>query len=516
MRVEQKTNVKKNVNRLFFVILALVLQVAWIVFLVQAVNKYSTIISLVTSLLAFCIALRIYVGSQGKFSDAAFKMPWIIVILALPVLGLSLYFLLGYPGLTRKMQRRYARAHREVAEDVGREELPEGLEEQDSWLAGQAGYLYAYGRYSLYENTDVTFYSETTEAFEAQLAELEKAEHFIFLEYHAVEEAQAFERLKDVLARRAAAGVEVRLFYDDVGSITFLKNDFDERMEALGIHCRVFNRLMPRINVFMNNRDHRKIMVIDGRVGFTGGYNLADEYFNITHPYGYWKDTGIRLEGDAVRSMTGMFLEMWNMVERTDFDYSLYLPKYAYHAREKGFVLPYADGPLTKEPLGENIYLNLIHHAKHTLYIGTPYLIISDEMVRALGLAAKRGVDVRVVTPGIPDKKLVYQMTRSYYEVLIRSGVRIYEYTPGFLHEKQFYCDGETAIVGTINLDFRSLYHHFENAVLFTAFEAVDRVGDDFAQLFRASEEVTEKYRSPRSSFMSLGYCILRLFAPLM
>ena len=351
---------------------------------------------------------------------------------------------------------------------------------------------------------------------EDELAELKKAEHFIFMEYHAIEQAESFERILNVLKDRTAHGVEVRIFYDDVGSIGFINHDFRKRMEENDIACRVFNPIIPVLSVFMNNRDHRKITVIDGKVGFTGGYNLANEYFNITHPYGHWKDTGIRLEGDAVKSLTVMFLEMWNAVKKTDQDYQKYLPETDYQAKQDGFIQPYVDSPLDDEHVGESVYMNLIAHAKKEIYFTTPYLIITDEMNRALGLAAKRGVDVRIVTPGIPDKKLIYKVTRSYYAGLVRQGVRIYEYTPGFIHAKQCVCDGEAATCGTINMDYRSLYLHFENGAFLYNCDAVKEMRKDFEHIFAESTEVTEKYKSGRSAVLRGTQCLLRLFAPLM
>ena len=325
------------------------------------------------------------------------------------------------------------------------------------------------------------------------------------------------------MARKAAEGVEVRILYDDVGCIGFLDKSFIDRMNAIGVQCRVFNYVVPFLNIFMNNRDHRKIMIIDGKVGFTGGYNLADEYFNITHPYGYWKDTGVKLTGRAVQSFTMMFLEMWNVMGQADTDYEKYL-KTSQEGTEdgnvqkaSGYVQPYADSPLDGEPVGENVYLNLIKTAKKRLYVATPYLIISDEMTRELGLAAKRGVDVRVFTPGIPDKKIIYGVTRSYYSGLVRQGVRVYEYTPGFLHAKQMLCDGDTATVGTINMDYRSLYHHFENGVWMHGCDAIRDIETDFDKLLQDSEEVTDKYRDGRKNMAVRGWqCIMRLIAPLL
>lgn len=510
MRTEAKT--KNSVGRLIYAFLSFLLQIIWSVTMALWLNNYSTVISLLFTLVAVVVVMRIYCG-QG---NAAFKMPWIISILAFPVLGLSLYLLFGHREATRGMRRRFERISPEIIRALKQEpEVLKKLESRNFGVANQCRYLCNYGKYPLYNNTDVVFYSEASDAFEAQLEELKKAERFIFMEYHAIEEAQAFGRLKEVLAECVQKGVEVRLIYDDVGSIGFIDAAFVKRMEAVGVQCLMFNPVTPVFNIFMNNRDHRKITVIDNKVGFTGGYNLADEYFNIVHPYGYWKDTGVKITGEAVESLTAMFLEMWNAMKRTDADYSKYLAIPEYHASEKGFVHPYADSPLDSEYVGENVYLNLIKHAKHYVYIDTPYLIISDEMRRELCLAAQRGVDVRIITPGIPDKKTIYRVTRSYYSGLVSKGVRIYEYTPGFMHAKQVICDGELATVGTINFDFRSLYHHFENGVLLYGYDCIEDIRRDFAATMEASHEVTDDYRSGRKASI-VGHAILRLFAPLL
>jgi cardiolipin synthase len=286
-------------------------------------------------------------------------------------------------------------------------------------------------------------------------------------------------------------------------------------MEKEGIECRVFNPVVPVLRMFMNHRDHRKIMVVDGEVGFTGGYNLANEYFNIVQPYGRWKDAGVRVCGDAVRNFTVMFLEMWNGIKSQDEDFSIFFPETEFHAREHGFVQPYADSPLDQERVGENAYLNLIKTAQDFVYIMTPYLIISDDMGRELALAAKRGVDVRIIIPKIPDKKIVYRVTCSYLGLLAKCGVRVYKYTPGFCHSKVCVADGKAAIVGTINFDYRSLFHHFEDACLFSGVEAVQDVVRDFAETFPECEDVTEQY-SKRSTALRTGECILRFIAPLL
>ena len=495
-----------------FAALGFVIQVVWIIMLCLKLNDYSAAISLGSSVLALCVAFYIY----GKDMNAGFKLPWIIAILAFPVLGLCLYFLFGRPGATKHMRQHFEKIDADLEGTLVQDEnVLKNLEATDFAVANQARYLWKCAGYPAWQNTDVEFHKTAEEGLEAQKRELRKAKKFIFMEYHAIEESSAFLELKEILVQKAKEGVEVRVFYDDVGSFVFINKDFIKRMEAVGIQCRVFNPMHPFLNIFMNNRDHRKITVIDGKVGFTGGYNLAEEYFNRTHPYGYWKDTGIMLTGDAVRNLTVMFLEMWNAVRKTDMDYDKYLPKVEYTAKEQGFVQPYADSPLDHETTGENVYMNLIKNAKHEIFFTTPYLIITDEMSRELRMAARRGVDVRIVTPGIPDKKMVYQMTRSYYSELARNGVRIYEYTPGFIHAKQCVCDGESATVGTINMDYRSLYLHFENGVLMYHYDAVAEIRKDFEDIFAASTEVTEKYNGRKSVPARMGRGVLRLFSPL-
>lgn len=513
MRTEAKSNVKNSIGRLVFVLLSVLIQVGWIVFLVMKLNEYYSGISIITSILALVVVLRIY----GMEMNSAFKMPWIILILLFPVMGLCIYFVFGHPNVTRKMRHRFEQIDSELESKLSQDSsIIKEIEEENYPIANQMRYIKDYGKYPVYSNTDVEYYLDAADGLKAQKEEMEKAEHFIFMEYHAIEESASFLGVMEILAKKAKQGVDVRIFYDDIGSIGFINTDFIKRMEAQGIKCRVFNPIFPILNVFMNNRDHRKITVIDGKVGFTGGYNLADEYFNITHPYGHWKDTGIKLTGDAVRSLTVMFLEMWNVSKKTDEDYDRFLPSISYKAKENSYVQPYADSPLDNECMGENVYLNMIKNAKREIYFITPYLIISDEMNRELGLASKRGVDVRIITPGIPDKKVIYEVTRSYYARLVESGVKIYEYTPGFIHAKQCVCDGESAVIGTINLDFRSLYLHFENGVYLYGVSAVDEMRNDFKQTLKVCENVSEKYKNGRSAVLRGRQCILRLLAPLL
>ena len=511
MKSERQTDIKSSTGRVVFVGISVLLQVAWVIGLFLWLNSYFAVISACTTVLALLMAVRIY----SKPQNAAMKIPWIILLLVAPVLGICLYLLCGRTGANRRMRRRFERVMKSLEGTLTQDPaVAKALEEQDLAVANQARYLRSCG-FPVYRNTDVEYYSTAEEGIAAQKEELKKAERFIFMEYHAIEDSVSFREIEAILVEKARQGVEVRLFYDDMGSIGFINPAFVRHMRAQGVQCRVFNPLMPVANVFMNNRDHRKITVIDGRVGFTGGYNLADEYFNLVHPYGHWKDTGIRLAGDAVRSLTVMFLEMWNAMEATDVNYAAYLQPVHDQAQETGFVLPYSDSPLDNERVGEFTYMNIIKNARQYLYVMTPYLILDDEMQLELSLAARRGVDVRIITPGIPDKKLVYKATRSYYEALVKNGVRIFEYTPGFLHAKMMLCDDEVATVGTINLDYRSLYLHFENGVYLYRCSAIRGIQADFETTFPLCREMTRKYRD-RSAPKRLGECLLRLVSPLL
>ncbi|MGN0318646.1 MAG: cardiolipin synthase [Lachnospira sp.] len=516
MRTELKTSVKNSAGRLFATILFALLQILWLISMSIFLNGYSTLATLVFSIIAIIIVLKMY-GDDSV--NSSMKMSWIVLILPFPILGLGVYLVFGRSLVTKGMRTRFATIDKELSPKFdSNDDILKKIDSMDTGIANQFRYIKNYGGYPTYDNTDIDFYADATQGLEAQIQAIKSAKHFIFMEYHAIESAEGFNKLKSALIEKAHEGVEVRIFYDDVGSIFFLNHEFIKEMVAEGIQCRVFNPIKILFNMFMNNRDHRKITVIDGKVGFTGGYNLADEYFNITHPYGYWKDTGIRIRGEAVRSLTIMFLGMWNSIKKTDTDYDKYLDikDFNYEAEVKdNYVAPYADSPLKKEPLAENVYLNILKNAKRYVYIMTPYLIITDEMSRELGLAAKRGIDVRIITPGIPDKKIVYRMTRSYYPRLVADGVKIYEYTPGFCHAKQWVSDDEISVVGTINADYRSLYHHFENAVLTYGHKSAMDVKNDFLVAFKESEDVTGKYIEKASKPKSLGQCILRIMSPL-
>ena len=513
--IETEASVKNGVKRMVFAGIAIILQLLVILFINMRFAEQAEWFAIGTRVLGALIVMYIY----NKRDPSAMKMTWIIVIMALPVFGVTFYMLCGLNRSTHRMRQRY-----QEVDSVLMPTLPDGadalarLEALDERVANISRYLHGMSSYPLYDDTSITYYDDASKGIEAQKEELRKAQHFIFMEYHAIEDAESWRAIQVILEERVRAGVEVRVFYDDMGSIGFVNTDFVKRLEARGIKAKVFNPFAPGLNLFLNNRDHRKITVVDGKVGFTGGYNIANEYFNLTHPFGHWKDTGVRLEGPAVQNLTVAFLEMWNASAEGDQDdtsYLPYLPKVNANPDARGFVQPYADNPMDDVLVGEDAYISVAEYAKDYAWFVTPYLIITDEMEHALSLAARRGVDVRIITPGIPDKKLVYGLTRSYYYNLVRCGVRVFEYTPGFCHCKMSVADDVLATCGTINLDYRSLYHHFENGCLYYGCDAVADTKADFEWMFAQSREVTEQYSDP-AAHMRLWYAILRLASPLM
>ena len=512
--MERKYNRKSNnsIPRIVLVGLSLLVQIGWILLLLLKLNRYYAWISLATGLFSAVVVLKLY----SKPGNTAQKMTWIILILIFPIMGLTLFLMVELLGDPAGTGRRLEEIRGELYPWLRhREEAVDALGQENPAAANTFRYLWNYGGNPASTHTSVSYHAQGKLALEDLKQALEQAERFIFMEYFIVEDGSAFREIREILARKAGEGVEVRLLYDDFGSVGYVNMDFARQLNREGIRCRIFNPALPVLNLFMNHRDHRKMTVIDGKVAFTGGYNLADEYFDRTHPYGHWKDTGLRLEGEAVRTLTATFLELWYITTREREDYRPYL-EVEHTAPGDCLVQPYGDNPLGEERSAENVYLNLAAQAKHTLWFMTPYLIISDEMTRALGLAAKRGVDVRIILPGIPDKKMIYQVTRSYFAGLARQGVRLFTYTPGFCHGKMCVCDGELASIGTSNLDYRSLYLHFENNVLLCGGKAVADMTRDFEETFAFCREVTGEYVSGRGAFLMIWQCLLRLFSPLM
>jgi len=437
---------------------------------------------------AIAIILSIYIINLP--SNPSYKLSWIFLILAFPLIGVVTYLMFG--------GRKVPSALRKTVNDLSIDDIP--LLHQDTLVSDllnhsslsaykQYTYLYKAAEYPIYQNSKVTYFSSGEAKYKDLKQALLSAQHFIFLEYFIVKEGMMLDEIKSILFKKAEEGVIIKLLFDDFG-VMHLPKDFRKEMRSHNIGCEFFNPLRPILAIYMNNRDHRKIAVIDGKVGYIGGINIADEYINRIVRFGYWKDTAIKIEGEAVYSLTVMFLHIYNYVSKETnvfTDYKVDNPIY----HNEGFIQMFSDSPTDEELTSENAHLNLINSAQRYLYIMTPYLIIGHELITALTLSAKSGVDVRIMVPHIPDKKYVFAVTRSNYEILTKNGVKIYEYTPGFVHAKMMIVDDEIAIVGTSNLDFRSYYMHFECGALIVQSPSIKVMLDDFNDTLKQCQEIT-------------------------
>ena len=453
----------------------------------------------------------------GRDGNPAYKIAWIIPILALPVFGVLLYLVFGKNQLSPKEKARmssvseqYEKAMRSVT--AAEPALPEHTDAKRV-----SDYIHRVAATPVFTHTETTYLPVGEAYLKALLAELEKAEKFIFMEYYIIAPGQMWDAIHDVLRRKAKDGVDVRVMYDDFGCMYKLPEGYENTLKAEGIRCCVFNRFVPVLSPRFNNRDHRKICVIDGNVGFTGGINFSDAYINVVQRCGHWLDAGVMLRGGGVYALTAMFLSMWDYTCGVTEDFTRYAPDTALcdSISAPGWVQPFGDTPLDNEPVGETVYLHLINRAKDYVYINTPYLIIDNEMVTALTAAAKSGVDVRIVTPAISDSALVHEMTRSYYETLILAGVKIYEYTPGMVHAKTFISDDCSAVVGTINLDYRSLFLHFECGVWMYETNAVADMKAEYLSELEKSQQITQERCLQQRRGRRIIRAVLRTLAPL-
>ncbi len=504
---------KKILNRLTVVSLALAIQLLILIAVPWHLGNYYYVLSVVFSLLSLVVVSMII----NKESDPAVKLAWIVPILVFPFFGWVIYLLFG-TDIDKNIIQKILRKKAPIISD----KLPssngiiEKISQNDKQLASLMSYTAKNG-FPAYTNTETKYYKSGEEWLPDLLEDLKSAENFIFMEFFIIKEGQMWSEILKILEDKAKAGLDVRIMYDDVGSINQLPSKYYKKLREKGIKCIAFNRFMPFLSIIMNNRDHRKIAVIDGKVGFTGGANLADEYINVTHPHGYWKDAAVRLEGNAVMSLTSLFLEMWNSHSASDKPDSAYKKFVAPQSASPVpcAVQPYGDSPLDNELLSENIYLSIINRASDYLYIFTPYLITDNVVSQALILAAKRGVDVRIVIPGIPDKKAVYQMTVSHSMPLMSHGVTILTYEPGFIHSKCFVSDDSVATVGTVNLDNRSLKIHFECGCIFYGGQVVKDLYSDAVSTFEKCLPLDSK-KKRFGLLRGFWHSLLRLFAPLM
>lgn len=460
------------------------------------------------------IAFLALVNSQV---DPSAKLTWIVVILLFPLFGTVLFWYTKSDFGHRTLKKRY-----EKQLDLTRnalttsQEVTSKLSTEVAELISLSRYLEKSGCHPVFNKTQTTYFSSGESQWEAILAELEKAETYIFLEYFIVEEGTMWGKILEILTQKAANGVDVRLIYDGTCEFTTLPHSYPKQLKALGIATKMFAPVTPFASTHYNYRDHRKILVIDGKVGFTGGSNLADEYINLIQKHGHWKDSAIMLKGEAVKSLSLLFLQMWNLNE-ADPQYEPYLSTPTYQSiKDDGYVIPFGDFPLDAYHTCEMVYIDILNRAERYVHIMTPYLILDGALETAIKFAAERGVDVTLILPGIPDKKAPYALARTHYASLMKAGVKIHEYTPGFVHAKVFVSDDIRGVVGTVNLDYRSLYHHFECAVYLYQTNCLKDIETDFQKTLLQSEEVTLKtYRQTKKGYYLLGL-LLKILAPLL
>ncbi len=503
-----KGKIKKLIFKRSVIVGALIfIQFLFMSFLILSLAKSFIFIYIFLNILS--IATVLYIA--GKTKNPAYKHAWTTLILVIPLFGGIFYLFFGNKKMKYKKERLLA------------ENAPY-KNEDDTLILSQINYLSRFTPLYTVENEDgFSYYKTGEECFSDMIAELRKAKEFIFIEYFIIADGIMWDAIYNILKEKASFGVDVRIIYDDCGCLGLLPKKFNKLMKKNNIKCRAFNPLRPSLAVTMNNRDHRKIMVIDGKTAFSGGINIADEYINEIEKYGHWKDNGIKISGECVKSFTKMFLDMWSLIKEDNEDYSLFLKadkkekseKKEKNEGQKARIQVYCDNPFSDEKTGKNVYLNMITKAKKELYITTPYLILDNELTSALILSAKNGVKIRIVTPGIADKCYVHTQTRSSYLPLINEGIEIYEYTPGFIHSKVFVCDSKIATVGSVNLDYRSLYLHFECGIVMYRLHLIDQIEKDIKKTIKKSRKISAS-DCKRNIFVKIIRSILRIFAPLM
>lgn len=498
---------KMAIKRGMVVILGLLLQISLSLLVYLFFIEHVAIINAIYGIIGFLLVLALIKDSKNY----SYTLPWIIILLLFPLIGTLMYIIIVKNKNRSNVLKNITKSEENSKKYLIQDEKIRNEFKNNSKLR----YLTDFAGYPASKNNDVTYYPLGEQAFEVMLEDLKKAEKFIFFEYFIVDKGKMWNSILEILEEKASKGIDVRVMYDDLGCVTTLPSSYPKELEKKGIKCVIFNHLNPISGVIMNNRDHRKILVIDGKVAFSGGINIADEYININSKYGHWKDNGIRISGDAVWNYTVMFLNIWNSFRNEDEDYQKFKFDFKDKKRENGYVVPYGENPLDEEIIGEDVYLNIINKADKYVYIFTPYLIIDTDMINALNLASKRGVDVRIVIPGIPDKKIVYTLSESYVEPLVKGGVKVYKYTPGFVHAKVFVSDDNVATVGTINMDYRSLYLHFECGCYLENVDVIKDIKDDLINTIAKSHEITKEVATPKL-LKGVLQALLRLVAPLM
>ncbi len=508
--------IKKILGKIFsrnaIIILLLLLQISFFVLTVYTLGEHFYFIYLF--LIILDVVLVIYIANKDE--NPSYQLAWIITISVFPLFGgLTYVFVKRSQHFSKKISKIYV-AHTKNYLIQNNDTLHE-LEKHSDSNANLAKYVIKYGPYPVYSHTLSEYFSLGELQFDALVNELNKAENFIFMEFFIISEGYMFDAISEILIRKAKEGVDVRLMYDGIGTgMLSMSGKAFKKLKANGVKCKVFNPFTPLLSSVQNNRDHRKTIVIDGETAFNGGANLADEYINKKERFGHWKDTAIMVKGEAVWNYTVMFLQLWDFGEKSRADYEQFIPKtYSFlEYPSDGFVQPFSDSPLDNEQVGKMVYMDLINNASKYVYITTPYLVLDHEVLTALELAAKKGVDVIIITPHIPDKWYIHHIAWNTYPDLIKTGVKIYEYTPGFIHAKSCIADGKNAVIGTINLDYRSFYLHFESAAILYGCSTIADMKRDFDETLAISQKITLEDCKKRPFIKKISGSILKMFSP--
>lgn len=505
-------------SRTLLIILMILVQIAVLVTSFTWLGEY---VNFITELMSLLGALLIIV-ILNRDEPTEFKMTWCILICALPIFGALIYLFveLNLGGIGMKTKTRRCLTETEGLLHTHEEETKLAMRDCSTDYQSFCHYMEQTAHFPTYHRTEAVYYPFGTDKFADLMMELKKAKHFIFMEYFIVERGEMWDSILEILKDKVKEGVEVRMMYDGMCSVLQLPYSYPEVLKSYGIRAKVFSPVVPFLSTTQNNRDHRKIVVIDGKVAFTGGVNLADEYIGKKIVYGKWKDTAVKLTGDAVQSFTLMFLQMWNVWEKNelDEDYAKYLqkPDFGREIKQDGFVTPYGEMPTVPTEVAKTVYESLINNATRYVHIMTPYFIVEREFFDSMRYAAQRGVEVTMILPHIPDKRVVYYIARNYYPQLLEAGIKVYEYTPGFVHAKVFSVDGTSATIGTINLDFRSFYHHFECGAFFHDCTVIDDIEADFQKTLLDCQEVTMEYYKQIPVYQKIVGSVAKLVAPLL
>lgn len=501
---------KKIFSKTILVFLAIVIQVVPLILLLYYFYNGSLYVQLVIHMLAVILCLVII----NRKENPEFKAPWLVVILLVPIFGITIYILFANYHTRPKESKRIKAGQKKIEVFFSSQKQDNSPLEE---FSGIGNYLNQVSPFHGSTENHIVYFPDGQSFFDDLTQQLKNAHEFIFMEFFIIGYGLLWDSIHEILVQKAKEGVEIRLLYDDVGSISYVKDNYYKKLRKEGIKCYKFNPFRPLVSGVYNNRDHRKIVVIDHAAAYTGGLNISDEYANITSPFGYWKDTGVKIQGPAISNFIAMFLSLYDSASKNVSDYQHYLEHNYQTYSDSGFTLPFGDGPrpFYMEYIAENVFTDMINAAHESVYISTPYLIPTYQLIVALRNAAQRGLDVRVIVPGIPDKKTIYLMTKSNFKSLMQAGVKIYYYKPGFNHAKSIIVDGKLAFVGTINFDFRSLVHHYEDGVILYKNPCVTDIANDFNAMIVESELVT-KENFKFNALARLFCSVLKLFSPLL